>query len=46
MESRLQFDADLIIVGARGLSTLMALLEGSVTYDLIHHRRRPVLAVP
>jgi nucleotide-binding universal stress UspA family protein len=40
------FDADLIVVGARGLSTLMALLEGSVTYDLIHHRRRPVLAVP
>jgi nucleotide-binding universal stress UspA family protein len=41
-----EFDADLIIVGARGLSTLMAMLEGSVTYDLIHHRRRPVLAVP
>ena len=41
-----QVDADLIVVGSRGLSLVRAILEGSVSYDLIHLRRRPVLTVP
>lgn len=41
-----QVDADLIVVGSRGLSLVRAILEGSVSYDLIHRRRRPVLTVP
>lgn len=41
-----QVDADLIVVGTRGLSLVRAIFEGSVSYDLIHRRLRPVLTVP
>lgn len=41
-----QVDADVIVVGSRGLSLVRAIFEGSVSYDLIHRGRRPVLAVP
>jgi nucleotide-binding universal stress UspA family protein len=41
-----EIDADLIVVGSRGLSLVRAILEGSVAYDLIHRRRRPILTVP
>jgi nucleotide-binding universal stress UspA family protein len=41
-----EIDADLIVVGSRGLSLVRAILEGSVAYDLIHRRHRPVLTVP
>lgn len=41
-----EVDADLIVVGSRGLSLVRALFEGSVGYDLIHRRRRPILTVP
>lgn len=41
-----QVDADLTVVDSRGLSLVRAILEGGVSYDLIHRRRWPVLTVP
>ncbi len=40
-----RFEAQLIVVGSRGLSTGRALLKGSVSHDLIHATRIPVLVV-
>ncbi len=40
-----RFGAGLIIVGSRGLSTGRAALSGSVSHDLIHASRLPVLIV-
>jgi nucleotide-binding universal stress UspA family protein len=39
-------DADLIVVGTRGHSTVPGLVLGSVAHRLIHVAHRPVLAVP
>jgi nucleotide-binding universal stress UspA family protein len=39
-------DAQLIVVGARGLSPLESVLIGSVSNALVHHSSRPVLVVP
>jgi nucleotide-binding universal stress UspA family protein len=38
-------DADLIILGARGMSSLEGLLLGSVSQKVVHHAACPVLVV-
>lgn len=40
-----EVDADLIVVGARALSTLQGLVLGSTSMKLPHHTRRPVCIV-
>jgi nucleotide-binding universal stress UspA family protein len=39
------FDAAVIVVGARGLSPLKSLVLGSVSRDVVAHSRRPILVV-
>jgi nucleotide-binding universal stress UspA family protein len=41
-----ELDAQLIVVGARGLSTVESVLIGSVSIALVHHAERPVMVVP
>ena len=41
-----ELDAQLIVVGARGLSTIGSVVLGGVSNALVHHSRRPVLVVP
>lgn len=38
--------ADLVVVGRRGHSAVAELLMGSVSHELTHHSRRPVVVVP
>lgn len=40
-----RFDADLIIMGSRGLSDFQALLLGSVAHKVVHYAHCPVLIV-
>jgi nucleotide-binding universal stress UspA family protein len=39
-------DAQLIVVGARGMSPVESLLNGSTSTAVVHHSHRPVLVVP
>lgn len=39
-------DAAVLVLGARGLSTVGSVLLGSVSYGVVHHSTRPVLVVP
>jgi len=39
-------NADLIVVGRRGRNGLAELVLGSVSHELTHHARRPVVIVP
>jgi len=39
-------EADLIVLGSRGLGGVKGLLLGSVTTYAVHHVRRPLLVVP
>ncbi len=41
-----EYDAALIVLGARGLSTFESLLLGSVSHGVMQHARRPVLVIP
>ena len=41
-----QHGADLIAIGARGLSTFKSLVLGSVSHGVAQHARVPVLIVP
>ena len=41
-----EVDASVIVVGARGLSTVSSALLGSVSHAVAQHARRPVLIVP
>jgi nucleotide-binding universal stress UspA family protein len=41
-----EVDADTIVVGARGLSTVASALLGSVSNAVVHHSARPVLVIP
>ena len=45
MDEAGRFDADLIVIGSRGLSDFAALLVGSVTHKVIHYAHCPVLIV-
>ncbi|HXM58468.1 MAG TPA: universal stress protein [Candidatus Dormibacteraeota bacterium] len=38
--------ADLVVTGRRGLNVLGELVLGSVSRDLVHHSKRPVVLVP
>jgi len=41
-----ELDAQLIVLGARGLSAVESAIIGSVSNGVIHHAKRPVLVVP
>jgi nucleotide-binding universal stress UspA family protein len=41
-----EYEADLIVVGRRGVSRLEAIVLGSVSNDTVRESRRPVLVVP
>jgi len=38
--------AELIVVGARGLGRVESVLLGSVSSEVLHHAKRPVLVIP
>lgn len=41
-----EYEADLLVVGRRGVSWLEAVVLGSVSNETVRHARRPVLVVP
>ncbi|MEW9701465.1 universal stress protein [Paenibacillus sp. SI8] len=40
-----EIDADLIVVGSRGLSSFGEFVLGSVSHNVVHHAKKPVLVV-
>jgi nucleotide-binding universal stress UspA family protein len=45
VDESLRFEADLIVMGSRGLSDFQALLVGSVAHKVLHYAHCPVLIV-
>lgn len=41
-----EYDAELIVIGARGLSTFKSVMLGSVSHSVLQHAHVPVLVVP
>jgi nucleotide-binding universal stress UspA family protein len=41
-----KLDAELVVLGTRGLSGVKSLVLGSVSHAVVHHADRPVLIVP
>jgi nucleotide-binding universal stress UspA family protein len=39
-------EADVIVLGTRGLGAVKSLMVGSVTHGVLHHADRPVLVIP
>jgi len=41
-----EIDAELVVLGARGMSVVESAILGSVSNAVVHHAKRPVLVVP
>lgn len=46
IEQGRELEADLIVVGTRGLGGLKSFMLGSVSHEVVQHADRPVLVVP
>ena len=46
LEVARRYDAELLVLGSRGLGGVKGLLLGSVTTYAVHHIKRPLLVVP
>jgi nucleotide-binding universal stress UspA family protein len=46
LDAAREHDAELVVLGSRGLSTFKSLVLGSVSHSVAHHAHLPVLIVP